>query len=91
MSSEGTRSGERLIGIEEVIARTGLKKTTIYKRMKQGCFPRQAKDGSRSLWSEREVEDWIRTRLNDRTWPMPPAFAPLNELALEYQRTYLHH
>ena len=42
-----------------VEAKTGLKRSTIYKFLKDGTFPKPIKIGSRSVaWIESEIEDW---------------------------------
>jgi prophage regulatory protein len=49
----------------EVMRRTGLSRATIYRLIARGQFPsqRQLTEG-RVGWSEEEVEDWIRRRLD---------------------------
>ena len=57
-----SREPARLLRIGEVLARTGLKRTTLYELVRQGKFPKQTKlcEGSRSsFWIEAEVQDWI--------------------------------
>ena len=50
----------RFLNIKQVQDRVGLGKTMIYKLMKcdEHNFPKPAKVGSRSLWSEVEIADW---------------------------------
>ena len=44
----------------EVIARTGLPRSTIYLKMKMGAFPWRVKLGPHSVgWYEDEIQDWI--------------------------------
>lgn len=50
----------RLIPIEEVMARCGMRRTAIYARVKAGSFPAPAKVGSSSRWLSTEVADWVR-------------------------------
>ena len=48
----------------EVLARTGLSRSTIYVRLDQGCFPRPVSLGARAVgWIEAEVDEWIRERI----------------------------
>lgn len=43
-----------------VEARTGLKRSTIYERMREGTFPLPFKLGEKSVgWLESEIEAWI--------------------------------
>ncbi|MXS83747.1 AlpA family phage regulatory protein [Nitrosomonas oligotropha] len=65
-----------LIRIKTVILMTGLSRSAIYSRLQPSSpyydpdFPRQVKlaNGRKgaSAWSLKEIEDWIRTRLNNR-------------------------
>lgn len=51
-----------LITLFQVKNLTGLSKTSIYKLMKNGCFPLNVKVGRRSSrWVESEVIEWSRT------------------------------
>jgi len=57
----------RLIRLKEVMQTTGLARSTIYKVMKDGVFPRSVPLGARSVaWVEVEVQDWVAARLNER-------------------------
>ena len=48
----------------EVQRRTGLSRTTIYRMIGEGTFPRPVKLGKRSVgWREAEIEDWLKTRM----------------------------
>lgn len=52
----------RLIRLPEVIARVGIKRSTIYQRMAEGRFPRARSLGPKSaVWVESEIDDWIRS------------------------------
>ncbi|MBI6549935.1 helix-turn-helix transcriptional regulator [Xenorhabdus lircayensis] len=52
------------IKLPEVCRRTGLGKSTIYKYISEGNFPRQIKTGSRaSAFIESEVDGWINRRI----------------------------
>ncbi|OOX29509.1 hypothetical protein BJL85_15715 [Vibrio parahaemolyticus] len=51
-----------LITLLQVKNLTGLSKTSIYKLMRNGCFPLNIKVGRRSSrWVESEVIEWSRT------------------------------
>lgn len=53
----------RLLRQEEVERRTGLSRTTIWRRERAGRFPRRVKLGDNSVaWREEEIEDWIASR-----------------------------
>jgi len=49
----------RIIRIREVIAMTGLSRSSIYAAIKQGTFPAQLKLSTRSSgWLESEIIEW---------------------------------
>ena len=52
----------RLIRLPEVLDRTALKKTSVYKLITEGDFPPPVKVGAMSAWVEQEVIDWIADR-----------------------------
>ena len=46
---------------------TGMGKTFIYARMKDGTFPRQIQLGSHTVvWNEQEVTKWMEDRMASR-------------------------
>jgi len=51
----------RLLRLPEVLELTGLKKSSIYARSKEGSFPKPVKVGARAVaWYAHEVEEWIK-------------------------------
>ena len=64
---------KRLIRMPEVISKTGLQKSIIYKMISQGpvseASPDFAKDSTGFL--ELEVDQWIDQRVSERAWPAP--------------------
>lgn len=55
---------ERLSSVKE---RTGKSRTTIYRDIAAGTFPRPLKIGARaSAWDSREVDAWIAARIAER-------------------------
>ena len=51
----------------EVEAKTGLSRSTIYEKMKNGTFPKPIKLGPRAVgWLETEVDAWISERISQR-------------------------
>lgn len=57
-------TGERLLRLPEVEARTGLKKSAIYAAMKAGTFPEAIKLGPRAAaWPLSLIEAWIAERI----------------------------
>jgi prophage regulatory protein len=52
---------ERLVGIPEIVARTGLERTTIYRLQRAGKFPTLRKRGDRRVFVlESELVAWMR-------------------------------
>lgn len=52
--------GDRLLRLEDVQTRVGLRRSAIYKLIQEGRFPRPYKPTSyASRWSEREIYEWI--------------------------------
>lgn len=61
-----TRGQVRFLRLPEVLARTGLSRSTIYVRLDQGRFPRPVSLGGRAVgWIESEVDEWIRERIDE--------------------------
>ena len=68
---------KRLIRLPEVLSRTGYGRTSIYRKMEDGSFPRSVKLGgpledsnvfdSRAVaWIEHEVDQWMESRIEER-------------------------
>ncbi|WP_166653678.1 helix-turn-helix transcriptional regulator [Erwinia rhapontici] len=49
--------------LKQVCRVVGFKKTTIYKWIKNGDFPRAVKIGNCSRWASTEVEEWIEKKI----------------------------
>ena len=61
------RSQPRFLRLAEVLEMTGMGKTFIYARMKEGTFPKQIQLGSRSVvWNEQEVIKWMEEQMASR-------------------------
>ena len=59
-----TRAPGRFLRLPEVMARTGLSRSTIYVRLDEGRFPRPVSLGGRAVgWIEAEVDEWMRERI----------------------------
>ncbi|MBL1147367.1 MAG: AlpA family transcriptional regulator [Pseudomonadota bacterium] len=58
---------ERFLRLTDVMARTGLSRSTIYLHINQGLFPTNINIGPRSVgWLESEIDAWIEDRINQR-------------------------
>lgn len=59
----------RIIRLKEVIDSTGLARSTIYKYIGEGTFPKPVSLGDRCVgWVDSEVHDWILARTRSVTW-----------------------
>jgi len=57
----------RIIRLPEVIAKTGLGRSTIYKLISEDLFPKSVPLMPRVVgWIESEVEEWILERVAER-------------------------
>lgn len=57
----------RIIRLKEVIDSTGLARSTIYKYIGEGTFPKTVSLGDRCVgWVESEVHEWILARIEER-------------------------
>jgi prophage regulatory protein len=51
---------DRILRIRTVLNRTGLSRSTLYRKMSDGTFPRQVKIGEHSSgWRESSINQWI--------------------------------
>ena len=71
------KTKHRFIRLSEVMSRTGYGRTSIYRKMEDGSFPKSLKLGgppkdpnefdSRAIaWIEDEVDQWIESRIEER-------------------------
>ena len=59
-----TRRVTRLIRLPEVQHRVGLGRSTIYRWMAEGKFPKPVQLGGYSVaWAEEQIEKWVLERL----------------------------
>ena len=67
----------RFIRLNEVLSRTGFGRTSIYRKMEDGSFPKSLKlggspkdpsifDSSAVAWIEDEVDQWVEDRIEGR-------------------------
>ncbi len=56
-----TETPERILRINAVLDRTGLTRSTLYRKVAAGTFPRQVKLSARCAgWQESAVNAWLR-------------------------------
>lgn len=56
----------KLIRIEAVMDKTSLAMSTIYKKMKEGTFPRNVNLGRTACWLESEIDEYILSLVDKR-------------------------
>lgn len=57
----------RIIRLKDVIESTGIARSTIYKLVGEGEFPKPVPLVGRTVgWVESEVQEWIRSRIAQR-------------------------
>lgn len=57
----------RIIRLREVMATTGLARSTVYKYISEGVFPKPVPLGERCVgWVEEEVYDWVMGKIEER-------------------------
>jgi len=59
----------RILRLKDVIEKTGLARSTIYKYVDAGTFPNPIPLGGRSVgWIDSEVHDWILDAVQERDY-----------------------
>lgn len=60
MEIEADPAPDRILRIRTVLNRTGLSRSTLYRKMSDGSFPRQVKIGEHSSgWRESAINHWM--------------------------------
>lgn len=61
---------DRFIRLDEVLHITGLGRNTVYRRMREGTFPKQVRIGPNSVaWRQSDISQWMSafTASNDQS------------------------
>lgn len=67
--SDSPQSHDRFLPFKRVSEITGLSRTALWREEQQMRFPGRAQISDRRVgWSEAEVLDWMRARLEHRDW-----------------------
>ncbi len=67
MTTTATTNAPRVLRLREVMARTGLRRDSVYRLARHGDFPRPLKlTKAASGWLESEVGAWIAARAASR-------------------------
>ncbi len=57
----------RFISMKEVMHKTSLARSTIYKYLAEGGFPKSASLGANKVaWLESDIEEWMKEKLAQR-------------------------
>jgi predicted DNA-binding transcriptional regulator AlpA len=65
--------GDRILRIGDVEFKVGLKRTSIFKREKEGTFPKRVELGQIAAgWLESEIDEWIKALGKLRYYPALP-------------------
>lgn len=58
MPSDGS---ERILRLKAVLERTGLSRSTLYRKIQDGTFPKQVRIAARCAgWRQSAVAEWLR-------------------------------
>lgn len=63
---ETIEKNSRMLRISSLVEKTGIPKSTIYAKMKNGLFPQPYKLGTSSFWKEQEIDEWLMTNMTQR-------------------------
>jgi prophage regulatory protein len=59
-----TQTPDRILRLNAVLDRTGLSRSTLYRKMQDGTFPRSFKISTRCAgWREAAIEAWMRNSM----------------------------
>ena len=55
-----TKSIDRFMRLDEVLHTTGLGRNTVYRRIREGTFPKQVRIGANSVaWRQSAIAKWM--------------------------------
>jgi prophage regulatory protein len=64
METTHVNNSVRMLRLPDVLKRTALSRSQIYRLIEQNDFPKQVRLGERAAgWVEEEVESWLRERI----------------------------
>jgi len=56
-----TTTSDRILRLNTVLDRTGLSRSTLYRKVQAGTFPKQVRIAARCAgWRESAINDWMR-------------------------------
>lgn len=67
-----TKTPDRILRLKSVLNRTGLSRTTMYRKIQDGTFPRQLKISINGAgWRESAIDRWIENPVGYRNEERP--------------------
>jgi prophage regulatory protein len=70
---------ERILRLKDVLERTGLSRSTLYRKLYERTFPSQVRIAVRCVgWRESEVSDWTRNPEHFVAAPVPSSLKDLS-------------
>ncbi len=73
----------RIFRLQDVITATGLSRSTLYKYISEGTFPKPVSLGDRCVgWVDSEVHDWILARIEERDLAEGASARPIGHLSM---------
>ena len=69
-----TETPDRILRLKTVLERTGLSRSTMYRKMQNGSFPQNIRISTRCTgWRESAVNEWMRDPIFYDANSRPPA------------------
>lgn len=66
-----------IIRLKKTLEKTGLGRSTLYKKVAEGTFPQPVPLSDRAVgWVAEEVENWLRARIEERDRQSPVRSLP---------------
>jgi prophage regulatory protein len=60
-----TDTASRILRLRAVLDRTGLSRSTLYRKIERGAFPAQVRISERCIgWRESDIDRWLRSPMH---------------------------
>lgn len=77
------RSAQLWLGVDEVLGRIGLSRTTFWKLINEGSFPPPYYQRNRAIWPQSDVDTWIAARIAEEPLQIGVTFIPVTWASIE--------
>jgi prophage regulatory protein len=68
-----TDTPDNILRIQTVLKRTGLSRSTMYRKMENGTFPRNVRISTRCVgWRESAIAEWLKNPMFYSVDDLPP-------------------